>query len=242
MHLADYRAADLKWFRPATASARTDEAGSRNPDVLDLRRPFESTRFEGFREAHRCNISRSAFRTDAGRDGRRLSGSRQIPWIASYAMFNPGRSWEPVRTIAALGGRVKIAGAHAGYRSTRWCNIKRRGYRDYARDSAHDRRRAVRFGDQKAACLSEMWGPGLFALRPREIAVVTTSQTPLNGKAQTFREGGTSRSWLRNFVYNALIAADRSAATASSAASSIITPSKPWMKPPRTRPRAAARS
>lgn len=39
----------------------------------------------------------------------------KIPFIASYAMFSPGRSWEQVRTtIAYNNSNVKIIGAHAG--------------------------------------------------------------------------------------------------------------------------------
>ncbi len=39
----------------------------------------------------------------------------KIPFIASYAMFSPGRSWEQVRTtIAYNNANVKIIGAHAG--------------------------------------------------------------------------------------------------------------------------------
>lgn len=39
----------------------------------------------------------------------------KIPFIASYAMFSPGRSWEQVRnSIAYNGSNVKIIGSHAG--------------------------------------------------------------------------------------------------------------------------------
>jgi transketolase len=39
----------------------------------------------------------------------------KIPFIASYAMFSPGRSWEQVRTTIAYNNvNVKIIGAHAG--------------------------------------------------------------------------------------------------------------------------------
>jgi transketolase len=39
----------------------------------------------------------------------------KVPFIASYAMFSPGRSWEQVRTtIAYNDANVKIIGAHAG--------------------------------------------------------------------------------------------------------------------------------
>ncbi len=44
-----------------------------------------------------------------------LAVSGKIPFTASYAMFNPGRSWEQVRTIAGYNeANIKIIGAHAG--------------------------------------------------------------------------------------------------------------------------------
>jgi transketolase len=44
-----------------------------------------------------------------------MSAMGKIPFIASYAMFSPGRSWEQVRTtIAYNDSNVKIVGAHAG--------------------------------------------------------------------------------------------------------------------------------
>lgn len=44
-----------------------------------------------------------------------MAAMGKIPFIASYAMFSPGRSWEQVRTtIAYNGSNVKIIGAHAG--------------------------------------------------------------------------------------------------------------------------------
>lgn len=39
----------------------------------------------------------------------------KIPFIASYAMFSPGRNWEQIRTtIAYNGANVKMVGAHSG--------------------------------------------------------------------------------------------------------------------------------
>jgi transketolase len=39
----------------------------------------------------------------------------KIPFIASYAMFSPGRNWEQIRTTIAYNNvPVKIAGSHAG--------------------------------------------------------------------------------------------------------------------------------
>ncbi len=44
-----------------------------------------------------------------------MSAMGKIPFIASYAMFSPGRSWEQVRTtIAYNNSNVKIIGAHSG--------------------------------------------------------------------------------------------------------------------------------
>ena len=44
-----------------------------------------------------------------------MAAMGKIPFIASYAMFSPGRSWEQVRTtIAYNDSNVKIVGAHSG--------------------------------------------------------------------------------------------------------------------------------
>lgn len=44
-----------------------------------------------------------------------MAAMGKIPFIASYAMFSPGRSWEQIRTtIAYNNSNVKIVGAHAG--------------------------------------------------------------------------------------------------------------------------------
>ena len=49
----------------------------------------------------------------AGAAGMALGG--KIPYITSYAMFCPGRSWEQVRTNICLNDvNVKIIGSHAG--------------------------------------------------------------------------------------------------------------------------------
>ncbi|MCA9355420.1 transketolase family protein [Candidatus Kaiserbacteria bacterium] len=47
--------------------------------------------------------------------GSGMASMGKIPFIASYAMFSPGRNWEQVRTtIAYNNSNVKIVGAHAG--------------------------------------------------------------------------------------------------------------------------------
>lgn len=44
-----------------------------------------------------------------------MAAMGKVPFIASYAMFSPGRSWEQIRTTIAYNeSNVKIIGAHAG--------------------------------------------------------------------------------------------------------------------------------
>ena len=44
-----------------------------------------------------------------------LASMGKIPFMASYAMFSPGRNWEQIRTTIAYNNQpVKIVGAHAG--------------------------------------------------------------------------------------------------------------------------------
>ena len=44
-----------------------------------------------------------------------LAAEGKIPFIASYAMFSPGRNWEQIRTtIAYNDANVKIVGSHSG--------------------------------------------------------------------------------------------------------------------------------
>ena len=47
--------------------------------------------------------------------GAGLAAAGKIPFVSSYAAFNPGRNWEQIRTTVALNNRpVKIIGSHAG--------------------------------------------------------------------------------------------------------------------------------
>jgi transketolase len=45
-----------------------------------------------------------------------MSAMGKIPFAASFAMFNPGRNWEQIRTTIALNDRpVKIVGSYGGF-------------------------------------------------------------------------------------------------------------------------------
>lgn len=47
--------------------------------------------------------------------GAGLAAMGKIPFVSSYAAFNPGRNWEQIRTTICLNDRpVKVIGSHAG--------------------------------------------------------------------------------------------------------------------------------
>jgi transketolase len=129
-------------------------------------------------------------------------------------MFNPGRSWEQVRTIMALNEtNVKIAGAHAGV-SVGPDGATHQAIEDIAImrviphmtvvvpcDSVQTKKATI--------ALSEMAGPVYLRFAREKSPIVTTEQTPFeNGKAQIFREGkDVAIVACGILVYNALIAA-----------------------------------
>jgi transketolase len=219
MHLVDYRAAELKQVPTRNGFGEgLIEAGSRNHDVLGICADLsESTRFEGFRKAHpqqyiEIGVSEQMLVALAGG----LASVGKIPWIASYAMFNPGRSWEQVRTIMALNEtNVKIAGAHAGV-SVGPDGATHQAIEDIAImrviphmivvvpcDAVQTRKATL--------AISEAWGPTYLRFGREKSAVITTGETPFEiGKAQTFREGSDVAIVACGIlVYNALVAADR---------------------------------
>ncbi len=222
MHLTDYRAADVKQVPTRNGFGEgLIEAGTRNRNVLGICADLaESTRFEGFKKAHpdqyiEIGVSEQMLVAMAGG----LAAIGKIPWIASYAMFNPGRSWEQVRTIMALNEtNVKIAGAHAGV-SVGPDGATHQAIEDIAIMRVIPHMTVVVPCDsvqtKKAAlALSEMWGPVYLRFGRDKSPIVTTEETPFEiGKAQTFREGGDVAIVACGIlVYNALIAADRLAA------------------------------
>jgi transketolase len=93
------------------------EAGKRDENVVALSADLtESTRTLPFAEAFpkrfvQVGIAEQNMASVASG----MSAMGKIPFIASYAMFSPGRNWEQIRTtIAYNNSNVKIVGAHAG--------------------------------------------------------------------------------------------------------------------------------
>ncbi|HTU82474.1 MAG TPA: transketolase C-terminal domain-containing protein [Candidatus Acidoferrales bacterium] len=218
MHLVDYRAGNLKQVPTRNGFGEgLIEAGTRNRNVLGICADLsESTRFEGFKKAHpaqyiEIGVSEQLLVAMAGG----LAAVGKIPWIASYAMFNPGRSWEQVRTIMALNEtNVKIAGAHAGV-SVGPDGATHQAIEDIAIMRVIPKMTVVVPCDsvqtKKATlALSEMWGPAYLRFGREKSAVVTTEETPFRiGTAQTLRDGDDVAIVACGIlVYNALLAAD----------------------------------
>src|SRR5690606_33738151 len=116
----------------------------------------------------------------------------KIPFIASYAMFSPGRSWEQVRTtIAYNNANVKIIGAHAGV-SVGPDGATHQAIEDMAimrvvprmvvinPCDVHEARRAT-------IAAAEYEGPVYIRLAREKTPIVTTSDSPFEiGKAQIY--------------------------------------------------------
>ncbi|HYW53356.1 MAG TPA: transketolase C-terminal domain-containing protein [Dongiaceae bacterium] len=193
------------------------EAGKRDERVIAICADLsESTRMEGFKHQfpkRYVEIGVAEQMLVAMAAG--LASTGKIPFIASYAMFNPGRSWEQVRTTMALNEtNVKIAGAHAGV-SVGPDGATHQAIEDIAIMRVIPKMTVVVPCDsvqtRKATlAVAARWGPTYLRFARAESAVITTGETPYElGKAQTFREGGDLAIVACGIlVYNALMAAE----------------------------------
>ena len=220
MALVDYRdAASLKQLPTRNGFGEgLLEAAQANRNVIGICADLsESTRFEALKNALpeqylEIGVAEQMLVAMAGG----LAAVGKIPWIASYAMFNPGRSWEQVRTIMALNQtNVKIAGAHAGV-SVGPDGATHQAIEDIAImrviphmfvvvpcDSVQTKKATL--------ALSQTFGPTYLRFAREKSAIVTSEATPFEiGKAQIFREGADVAIVACGIlVYNALIAADK---------------------------------
>lgn len=94
------------------------ELGGINPDVVVLTADLaESTRVKEFADKFpdrffQVGVAEQALVTVAAG----MAEAGKIPFITSYAVFSPGRTFEQIKVTAALSNLpVKIIGAHAGF-------------------------------------------------------------------------------------------------------------------------------
>lgn len=124
-----------------------------------------------------------------------LAAVGKIPFIASYAMFSPGRNWEQIRTTIAYNNQpVKIVGLHAGV-SVEFDGATHQSLEDLAImtvmpnmqvivpcDSEQARKATIEIAKTKI--------PSYLRLPRASTAVITTTNTPFEiGKAYVLNEG-----------------------------------------------------
>jgi transketolase len=125
-----------------------------------------------------------------------MSAMGKIPFIASYAMFSPGRSWEQVRTTIAYNeANVKIIGAHSGV-SVGPDGATHQAIEDMAIMRVVPNMTVIAPADaieaEKAVLAAATFkGPVYIRIAREKTAVVTTADSPFAiGKADIYMEKG----------------------------------------------------
>lgn len=121
-----------------------------------------------------------------------LGASGKIPYISSYAAFNPGRNWEQIRTtISYNDSNVKIAGHHAGV-STGPDGATHQAIEDIATMRVMANMKVFvpcDYHQSKKVTMksADIWGPVYMRQARSATPVFTTEETPFTpGKAQEF--------------------------------------------------------
>lgn len=124
-----------------------------------------------------------------------LAAIGKVPFIASYAMFSPGRNWEQIRTtICYNNSNVKIAGAHAGV-SVGPDGATHQAIEDIAITRVLPNMTVIVPCDSietKKATVSaaKYIGPVYIRFAREKTPIMTTEDTPFEiGKAEIYREG-----------------------------------------------------
>lgn len=172
------------------------ELGEKNPDVFVLTGDLaESTRALEFAKKYPDRFievgvaEQNMMGIAAG-----LAASGKIPFISSYAVFSPGRSWDQMRVSVALSNvGVKIAGAHTGI-SVGPDGATHQALEDIAITRVLPNMTVVVPCDSietKKATLAagNNVGPYYFRFAREKTAVITTDKTPFKiGTAEIFWE------------------------------------------------------
>jgi transketolase len=145
-----------------------------------------------------------------------LALSGKVPFIASYAVFSPGRNWDQLRvSVCYSKANVKIMGAHAGisvgpdgatHQALEDVAITRvlPGMTVIVPCDTEETRKAV-------LAAAQMDGPVYIRFGREKTPLITVPETPLEiGKAQVFREGtDVAIIACGSMVYHSLAAAEQ---------------------------------
>lgn len=170
------------------------QAADENSSVVGLCADLtESTRMEAFAKKYpdrfvEMGVAEQNMASVAA--GMSLMG--KIPYIASYAMFSPGRNWEQIRTTICYNeANVKICGAHAGI-SVGPDGATHQAIEDIAITRPIANMRVFAPCDMWEAkkvtyAVSKFYGPAYMRFAREKTPIFTTEETPFEvGKAQTF--------------------------------------------------------
>lgn len=193
-----------------------EQLGQTNPNVVALCCDLvESTRVQWFMEKfpERYFEVGVAEQNMAG-IAAGMAQEGKIPFIASYAVFSPGRNWDQIRvSICYSENNVKIIGAHAGI-SVGPDGATHQALEDIAIMRCLPHMTVLSPCDwveaKKATiAMGEMVGPAYIRLSRDKVPVITTDETPFKiGKAEVFRDGSDVTIVASGqLVYEALIAA-----------------------------------
>ncbi|MEK7460602.1 MAG: transketolase C-terminal domain-containing protein [Patescibacteria group bacterium] len=168
--------------------------GKINPNVVVLTGDLkESTRVEAFAKEFperfiECGVAEQNMAGIAA--GLGVSG--KIPFISSYAVFSPGRSWDQVRvSICYNDSNVKIVGAHTGV-SVGPDGATHQALEDIAITRVLPHLTVMVPCDanqtrQMTIAAAERWGPIYFRFTREKTPVITTAKTPFEiGPAQIY--------------------------------------------------------
>lgn len=151
-----------------------------------------------------------------------MAAMGKVPFIASYAMFSPGRNWEQIRTtIAYNDSNVKIIGAHAGV-SVGPDGATHQAIEDIALMRVVPNMIVIAPADMHEArkatlAAAKHKGPVYIRVGRSNTPVVTTEESPFEiGKAEVMFEAGAGRGVglvvTGTLLFNAIKAAQKLAA------------------------------
>lgn len=203
------------------------EAAKRDHNVVALAADLtESTRTLPFAEAYpdrfiQVGITEQNMASVASG----MAAMGKVPFIASYAMFSPGRNWEQIRTTIAYNeSNVKIIGAHAGV-SVGPDGATHQAIEDIALMRVIPNMVVIAPADvheaRKATLAAAKYdGPVYIRLGRSNTPVVTTPESPFEiGKAEVMFEsqnGAAKRIGIvvtGSLLFNAIMAAEELVAT-----------------------------
>lgn len=194
------------------------ELGKKNKNVVVLTGDLaESTRVEGFEKQFpdqfiECGIAEQNMMGVAA--GLSLGG--KIPFVSSYAVFVPGRSWDQLRvSVCYSKANVKIAGAHSGI-SVGPDGATHQALEDIAITRVLPNLTVIVPCDAEETrkctiAAAKMIGPVYFRFARTATPVITTKETPFEiGKSTVCRKGSdVTIAACGPLLYEALIAAEQ---------------------------------